>query len=64
VPDNADTPTARIALVRGASQAGTLTWECFVGGKTVSSLPAPGGGPIPADAPTLPSNLAPPECRA
>ncbi|CAH2897513.1 MAG: unnamed protein product [uncultured Paraburkholderia sp.] len=25
---------------------------------------APGAGPTPAQAPTLPSNLAPPECRA
>jgi type IV pilus assembly protein PilA len=63
-PDNADTPTARIALARGSIQAGTLTWECFAGGKAASSLPAPGAGPMPADAPTLPANLAPPECRA
>ena len=64
VPDNADTPTARIALVKGSAQPGTLTWECFAGGKLASSLPAPGAGPSPADAPTLPSNLAPPECRS
>jgi type IV pilus assembly protein PilA len=64
VPDNADAPTARIALAKGAVQAGAVTWECFAGGKSASSLPAPGAGPIPADAPTLPSNLAPPECRA
>jgi type IV pilus assembly protein PilA len=63
-PDNADAPTARIALARGSIQAGTLTWECFAGGKAASSLPAPGAGPSPADAPTLPANLAPPECRA
>lgn len=63
-PDNADTPTARIALAKGVVQPGSVTWECFAGGKTASSLPAPGAGPSPADAPTLPSNLAPPECRA
>ncbi|WP_432711213.1 pilin [Paraburkholderia acidicola] len=64
VPDNADTPTGRVALTRGTVQAGATTWECFAGGKTTSSLSAPGAGPAPADAPTLPSNLAPPECRA
>jgi type IV pilus assembly protein PilA len=64
VPDNADAPTARIALAKGTVQAGTVTWECFAAGKTASSLPAPGAGPIPADTATLPSNLAPPECRA
>jgi type IV pilus assembly protein PilA len=64
VPDNADAPTARIALSKGAVQAGAVTWECFAGGKTASSLPAPGAGPVPADAPSLASNLAPPECRA
>ncbi|MEA3085593.1 MAG: type pilus assembly protein PilA [Paraburkholderia sp.] len=64
VPDNADAPTARIALSKGAVQAGAVTWECFAGGKTASSLPAPGAGPAPADAPSLASNLAPPECRA
>ncbi|MDR5751561.1 MULTISPECIES: pilin [unclassified Caballeronia] len=63
-PDNADTPTARVALAKGVVQAGSVTWECFAGGKAASSLPAPGAGPSPADAPTLPSNLAPPECRA
>jgi type IV pilus assembly protein PilA len=64
VPDNVDAPTARIALSKGGVQAGALTWECFAGGKAASSLPAPGAGPAPADAPTLPSNLAPPECRS
>jgi type IV pilus assembly protein PilA len=63
-PDNAETPTARIALARGAIQAGTLTWECFAGGKAASSLPAPGAGPAPTEAANLPANLAPPECRA
>lgn len=63
-PDSADTPTARVALTKGAAQKGTITWECFAGGKAASSLPAPGAGPLPADAPTLPSNLAPPECRS
>jgi type IV pilus assembly protein PilA len=63
-PDNAETPTARVALSRGAVQAGSVTWECFAGAKTESSLPAPGAGPTPAQAPTLPANLAPPECRA
>lgn len=64
VPDNADTPSARIALVKGSAQRGTVTWECFAGGKSASSLPAPGAGPLPAGAPSLPSNLAPPECRS
>jgi type IV pilus assembly protein PilA len=63
-PDNAETPTARIALAKGVVQAGSVTWECFAGGKAASSLPAPGAGPNPTDAPTLPANLAPPECRA
>jgi type IV pilus assembly protein PilA len=63
-PDNAETPTARIALAKGVVQAGSVTWECFAGGKVGSSLPAPGAGPNPTDAPTLPANLAPPECRA
>jgi type IV pilus assembly protein PilA len=64
VPDNADAPTARAALSKDSAQGGALTWECFAGGKTASSLPAPGAGPAPADAPTLTSNLAPPECRS
>ncbi len=64
VPDNAEAPTARVALGKGSVQAGAITWECFAGGKAVSSLPAPGAGPAPADSPTLASNLAPPECRA
>ncbi|MDR5788213.1 MULTISPECIES: pilin [unclassified Caballeronia] len=63
-PDNADTPTARVSLSRGSVQSGSVTWECFAGKKTESSLPAPGAGPTPAQAPTLPGNLAPPECRA
>jgi type IV pilus assembly protein PilA len=63
VPDNVDAPTARVALSKGAVQAGALNWECFAGGKVASSLPAPGAGPSPVDAPTLPANLAPPECR-
>ncbi|TDV35141.1 type IV pilus assembly protein PilA [Paraburkholderia caballeronis] len=64
VPDNADAPTARVALAQGTVQGGAITWECFTGGKSASSLGAPGSGPMPADAATLPSNLAPPECRA
>jgi type IV pilus assembly protein PilA len=64
VPDNIDTPTARVALLKGALQAGSVTWECFAGGKAASSLPAPGAGPLPTSVATLPSNLAPPECRA
>jgi type IV pilus assembly protein PilA len=63
VPDNVDAPTARVALTKGSVQAGALAWECFAGGKTASSLPAPGAGPNPVNAPTLSSNLAPPECR-
>ena len=64
VPDNADAPTARVGLSKDSVQSGALTWECFTGGKAASSLPAPGAGPTPADAPTLASNLAPPECRS
>ncbi|SMG57032.1 pilin [Paraburkholderia susongensis] len=64
VPDNADAPTARVALSQNAVQAGALTWECFANGKTASSLPAPGAGPAPGEAPTLAANLAPPECRS
>ncbi|CAB3757738.1 pilin [Paraburkholderia humisilvae] len=64
VPDNADAPTARVGLAKGVSQPGVVTWECFAGGKSASSLPAPGAGPLPADAATLPANFAPPECRA
>jgi type IV pilus assembly protein PilA len=62
-PDNAETPTARTVLTKGSVQAGSITWECFAASKTASSLPAPGAGPSPAEAPTLPANLAPPECR-
>src|SRR5476649_903108 len=62
-PDNAETPTARTVLTKGSVQAGSITWECFAATKTASSLPAPGAGPSPSEAPTLPPNLAPPECR-
>ncbi|CAB3796971.1 hypothetical protein LMG28688_04432 [Paraburkholderia caffeinitolerans] len=64
VPDNAESPTARVALAQGSVQGGTLTWECFAGGKSASSLGEPGVGPVPVEAATLPANLAPPECRA
>jgi type IV pilus assembly protein PilA len=64
VPDNADAPSARVALSKDAVQSGTLTWECFASGKSASSLPAPGSGPMPTEAPTLAANLAPPECRS
>ncbi|WP_374703678.1 pilin [Burkholderia sp. WAC0059] len=64
VPDNTDAPTARVPLEKGSVQGGSVTWECFVGGKSASSLGAPGAGPAPSETPTLPSNLAPPECRA
>lgn len=64
VPDDAVSPTARIALSKGVMQAGALSWECFAGGKDASSLPAPGSGPMPLDAATLPAAVAPPECRA
>jgi type IV pilus assembly protein PilA len=63
-PDNAEAPTARVALAQGGGQSGAITWECFAGGKSTSSLGAPGAGPAPTAAATLPSNLAPPECRA
>ena len=62
-PDNAEAPTARVALAKGTLQAGSITWECFAAGKTASSLPAPGSGPMPADGATLAGRLAPPECR-
>ncbi|WJF91448.1 pilin [Paraburkholderia bonniea] len=64
VPNNANAPTARVALSKGAVQAGSVTWECFAAGKAASSLPAPGAGPSPAEAPTLAAKLVPPECRA
>lgn len=64
LPDGSDPPTSRIALEAGIVQGGTLTWECFASGKASSSLPAPGSGPGPSAAPTLPAKLAPPECRA
>ncbi|TCW82066.1 general secretion pathway protein GspH [Burkholderia sp. SRS-46] len=63
-PDKADAPTARVALKKGAMQAGAITWECFAAGKQASSLPAPGAGPLPADGATLPARYAPAECRA
>ncbi|MBI0327411.1 pilin [Burkholderia plantarii] len=62
-PDNAEAPTGRVALAKGTLQAGSITWECFAAGKTASSLPAPGSGPMPADGATLAGRLAPPECR-
>lgn len=62
--DDAAAPTSRVALASGAAQTGTLSWECFAGGKQASSLPAPGAGPMPVENATLPPNLAPPECRA
>ncbi|HEX7685891.1 MAG TPA: pilin [Trinickia sp.] len=64
LPDASDPPTSRIALEPGIAQGGALTWECFAYGKDASSLPAPGAGPNPVTAPTLPAKLAPPECRA
>ncbi|WP_267929438.1 pilin [Paraburkholderia sp. ZP32-5] len=64
VPDNAEAPTTRVALNKDSVQTGALTWECFAGGKAASSLPAPGAGPSPTEAPTLAGNLAPPECRS
>ncbi|AOK30514.1 general secretion pathway protein GspH [Burkholderia singularis] len=63
-PDREEAPTARVGLTKGVMQPGAITWECFASGKTSSSLPAPGAGPMPADAPTLAGRLAPPECRA
>ncbi|GAB7539438.1 pilin [Burkholderia sp. 22PA0099] len=62
-PDNAEAPTARVALQQGQLQAGSITWECFAAGKTASSLPPPGSGPVPSEAPTLAGKLSPPECR-
>lgn len=61
VPDDPDTPGARVALAGGVAHAGTLAWECFAAGKTASSQPV--AGPVP-DSATLPSRFAPPECRA
>lgn len=63
-PNDVTTPSARVALAGGTAQAGSVTWECFAAGKAASSLPAPGAGPVPGDAPTLAGRLAPPECRA
>jgi type IV pilus assembly protein PilA len=63
-PDNPENPAGRVPLAAGTILGGTLTWECFVTGKAASSLPGPGAGPVPATLPTLPANLAPPECRA
>ncbi|MBJ9899040.1 pilin [Burkholderia cenocepacia] len=63
-PDKADTPTARVPLKKGTIQAGTIAWECFAAGKDASSLPAPGAGPLPGNAATLPAKYAPAECRA
>jgi type IV pilus assembly protein PilA len=63
-PDNAAAPNARVGLVSGSIAAGGLTWECFVAGKSESSLPAPGAGPMPTTTPSLAQNLAPPACRA
>jgi type IV pilus assembly protein PilA len=62
VSDETSEGGKRSALSAGAALPGTLSWECFVAGKTASSLP--GAGPVPAPAPTLPAKLAPPECRA
>lgn len=62
-PDESDPPTSRIALESGLVHGGGLTWECFASGKQASSLPAPGAGPMPLAAATLPAKLAPPECR-
>ena len=64
VPDDPAAPSARVGLTSGAAAAGSLTWECFAAGKSASSLPSPGVGPLPATAPTLPAKLAPPDCRA
>ncbi len=67
VPSTLDNPTeanARVALTPETIQAGALSWECFAAGKTASSLPEPGPGPLPSEAATLPQNFAPPECRA
>lgn len=64
VPDNAEAPTARVALAAGTAQSGSMAWECFAAGKTASSLGAPGSGPMPVAEATLAANLAPPECRA
>lgn len=64
LPDASDPPTSRVALEPGVVQGGALTWECFASGKESSSLPAPGSGPDPIVAATLPGKLAPPECRA
>ncbi|KWK77950.1 pilin [Burkholderia ubonensis] len=63
-PDKAEAPTARVALRKGVMQAGAIAWECFAAGKQASSLPAPGAGPLPTEAATLPAKYAPAECRA
>ena len=63
LPDTSDPPTSRIPLELGVVLGGALTWECFASGKQASSLPAPGAGPLPLVAATLPAELAPPDCR-
>ncbi|MGN6233664.1 MAG: pilin [Trinickia sp.] len=63
LPDTSDPPTSRIPLESGVVLGGALTWECFASGKQASSLPAPGAGPLPLVAATLPAELAPPDCR-
>ncbi len=54
VPDNVDTPTARCRVDAGCGAARLDdVGNVSPGGKAASSLPAPGMGPLPADAPTF-----------
>ncbi len=62
-PNDPASPNSRIGLVADTAQPGSLSWECFAAGKTASSLPAPGPGPLPSELATLPSRFAPSECR-
>ncbi|WP_175103672.1 pilin [Pararobbsia alpina] len=53
---------ARTALRSGVLPVGSVNWECFAGGKAQSSFDQP--GPSPGTPATLPTRLAPAECRA
>ncbi len=63
-PDQAEAPTARVSLSKNVQPAGSVSWECFAGGKNASSLPAPGSGPLPTETPTLAAKFSPPACRS
>ena len=62
-PDKADAPTARVPL-KGRDAGRRDRVGVLRGRQGASSLPAPGAGPLPLDAATLPAKYAPAECRA